>query len=101
MVGEVPLDIGGSLELDINALYLSSKNISNFSSRVASFRIGSDKSPVPISLELMDISDTLLPEYWTHAMSYSSFRIADKRVNLAKALRDYADYVGVTDLTGS
>ncbi len=97
-------DFGGSLDLNISALHMNAKNSSNFGSRVTSFRIGSTTTPFPISLKLMDISDALRPEYWSSltgtSRSYSNLRIATKGVNLARALEDYADYVGVSDLTG-
>ena len=92
---------GGSLDLDISKLNFNSRNSSNFGSKVTSFRIGTSRTPYPISFELVDISDTLLPVYWTQNGNYRDLNIAGKRANLIRALEDYADFEGVADLTGT
>ncbi len=96
---------GGSLDLDIGTLNANAENSSKFRTRVTSFHIGSAENPVPISLKLMDISDALRQDYWSSlrgtSRSYSNLSIATKRENLAKALNDYADYLGVPDLSGT
>lgn len=96
---------GGSLDLDIGSLKIDSRSSNNFGSRVTSFNIGTERSPVPITLKLIPISDALRQEYWSQlertSKSYRRLKIAAKRANLMRALEDYADYVGATELKGS
>lgn len=95
---------GANLGLDIGYINLNSKNSTHFETKMNSFTIGTEKNPLPIYLSLVDISEALKPKYWTtlpeKGASYDSLKIVHKQRNLEMALKNYADYEGVSELKG-
>lgn len=96
---------GGLLELDISQIKLNNKNSSSYGTTVSSIAVGTTKNPYPISFTLMSISEALNPEYWTllpeESVTHLKLGIARKKLNLEKALADYADYENVDELKGT
>lgn len=96
---------GGQLELDIGKISLSNKNSSSFGRKLTTIVTGTREKPYPIKLTLRNISEALRPEFWNvlsdNGTTYSSLGIAQKYINLERALADYADYEGVDEIKGT
>ncbi len=90
--------------MDIGQIKLNNENNSSFNTKVTSLTVGTMKRPYPISLTMKSISEALKPEYWTSlpekGLTYDDLRITQKKINLEKALADYADYENVAELKG-
>ena len=81
----------GSLSLDLNSLDQSVDESTNIGESLTKFTIGSKGVPLPISTELVPITEALEDVFWD---ADEMTEISQKRTNLEKALTDYPDNKG-------
>ena len=71
--------------------------------RMRSFSMGTKAEPLPVHMVLKPITGALSPEFWRdlpNGDTYQSLRVAEKKDQLERALREYPDYVNLHPSTG-